>query len=497
MAKVIILAGLGYGDEGKGTTTDWLCRETKAKLVVRYNGGAQCAHNVVETLAHERHHTFAQFGSGTFANVPTHISRHMLINPLALESEWRHLNSLKARMQITIDRDCVVTTPYHVAANRIREMARAQLEGSRHGSCGMGIGETRKDHLDFGDDVLFVRDFCDKKTLRRKLSWVRDLKHEQLKSIACTTTLNAEMEREWSVLNDADLIENLAEDYDIFDDYQDIVDRTWLDEQLLDRGTIIFEGAQGVLLDEVYGFQPHTTWTNTTFDNAYDLIGPHGYDVFRLGVVRAYMTRHGAGPFVTEDERFTKLSEHDHNKHGDWQQGFRSGAFDCVATQYAIDILGGVDGIVMTNVDRLWRYSNCDPVPVCGWYEGDVDPSMFSLDGKYYNRIIPKKPEDYPYQEKITRELKKAKPVYDAIHVETVKGGISYAEHVTRGLGVPLVGVSYGPTEAHKQSCDPNFAKRFFETSPSASEGSHRLNSASSKVGSLSSAAGQRASKRF
>ena len=74
MATVVLLAGLGFGDEGKGTVTDYLVRTHSAKMVVRYNGGAQAAHNVV--LPDGRHHTFAQFGSGTFVpGVRTHLSR--------------------------------------------------------------------------------------------------------------------------------------------------------------------------------------------------------------------------------------------------------------------------------------------------------------------------------------------------------------------------------------------------------------------------------------
>ena len=91
MAQVLLLAGLGFGDEGKGTCTDWLVREHKSQLVVRYNGGSQAAHNVVDG---DKHHTFAQFGSGTLAGAKTYLSRFMLVEPLSLMREASALRDL-------------------------------------------------------------------------------------------------------------------------------------------------------------------------------------------------------------------------------------------------------------------------------------------------------------------------------------------------------------------------------------------------------------------
>ncbi|TDB72357.1 adenylosuccinate synthetase, partial [Actinomadura sp. KC216] len=152
----VIVVDLGFGDAGKGTVVDHLCSTRPAFLggrpprppgergvatVVRFNGGAQAAHNVV--LDDGRHHTFAQFGSGTFTpGVRTHLSRFMLVDPLALAAEADHLRALgvaDALDRLTADRDALLTTPYHRAANRARETARG---AARHGSCGMGIGET-------------------------------------------------------------------------------------------------------------------------------------------------------------------------------------------------------------------------------------------------------------------------------------------------------------------------------------------------------------------
>ena len=89
MSEHVIVADLGYGDAGKGTVVDWLCATRPVHAVIRFNGGAQAAHNVV--LPDGRHHTFAQFGSGTLRGVPTHLSRFVVVDPLALSAEAAHL----------------------------------------------------------------------------------------------------------------------------------------------------------------------------------------------------------------------------------------------------------------------------------------------------------------------------------------------------------------------------------------------------------------------
>lgn len=146
----LVVADLGFGDAGKGSSVDFLVRAYKAHTVVRYNGGAQAGHNVVTQDG--RQHVFAQFGSGTFVpGVQTHLSRHMLVNPVSMLDEEEHLCSLSvsdAFHRTTIDEEALIITPFHQAANRLREYARGK---DRHGSCGRGIGETMTDALRWPD----------------------------------------------------------------------------------------------------------------------------------------------------------------------------------------------------------------------------------------------------------------------------------------------------------------------------------------------------------
>src|SRR3954471_16685245 len=124
--RAIVIVDLGFGDAGKGLLTDYLVRRTGARMVVRYNGGAQAGHNVVAPDG--RHHTFAQFGSGTFVpGVRTFLSRDVVVHPSALPREELALRSAGVTdgfERLSISADALVITPYHQALGRMRELAR-------------------------------------------------------------------------------------------------------------------------------------------------------------------------------------------------------------------------------------------------------------------------------------------------------------------------------------------------------------------------------------
>ena len=122
MTGHLAVVDLGYGDAGKGTVVDALCASGPVTAVIRFNGGAQAAHNVITPQG--RHHTFAQFGSGTFQGVPTHLSRFVVVDPLALAAEAAALGN--PFHLLTVDGDALLATPWHRAANRDRERRRAQ-----------------------------------------------------------------------------------------------------------------------------------------------------------------------------------------------------------------------------------------------------------------------------------------------------------------------------------------------------------------------------------
>ncbi|ARF54098.1 adenylosuccinate synthetase [Streptomyces gilvosporeus] len=419
-----IVVDLGYGDAGKGTVVDRLCARPPGAepvtAVVRFNGGAQAAHNVV--TADGRHHTFAQFGSGTFSGVATHLSRLMLVDPLALAAEARHLAGLGVPAPLallTVDRRALLTTPYHAAANQARERARGT---ARHGSCGMGIGETAAYALAHPADAPTAGDAASRTELRRKLTLLRDRLTDELGPLG------------------APPVDACLDAFAAFAGQVTLVDERYL-PRLLRRGPVVFEGAQGVLLDEWYGFHPYTTWSTTTFEGAETLLAeadrPHGA-ALRLGVVRTYTTRHGPGPLVTEDPALTASLPEPHNGHGRWQGAFRAGHFDAPAHRYAVEVCGGVDGLAVTHLDAPSRHSGLGIVR--GYHTADGGPM---------SRIpaAADAPGDLDRQQRLTDVLLTARP--DAAQ-SPGRDPHTWTEALTEALSAPVLMESYGPTTADK-----------------------------------------------
>ncbi|WP_280400014.1 adenylosuccinate synthetase [Nocardia carnea] len=326
----LIVVDLGFGDAGKGATVDWLCAPGTGldiAAVVRFNGGAQAAHNVV---AGDRHHTFAQFGSGTFSGVPTHLSGHVLVEPLALAAEAENLASLGVPdplSLLSIDAAALLTTPIHIAANRAREDARGP---ARHGSCGLGIGETASYALRY--DAPRVADCHRPDVLRNKL---RALAAHYRPLLGTSTHTHEPVDALVEVYREFGRAVRITGDGEL--------------RRLARRGRLVFEGAQGVLLDEWRGFPPHTTWSTAEPRNARGLLTGIGATGSVLGVTRTYTTRHGAGPLPTEDPDL-RIPEV-HNTHGRYQGPFRRGRLDTVLLRYAVQVCGGIDGLVLNHLD--------------------------------------------------------------------------------------------------------------------------------------------------
>lgn len=445
----ILIADLGYGDAGKGSIVDYLSRVTNAHTVVRYNGGAQAAHNVITPDG--RHHTFAQFGSGAFVpGIRTHLSRFMMVHPLAILAEERHLRSLgvlNAFERVSIEREALVTTPFQQSANRLKEIGRGD---GRHGSCGMGIGETMSDWLTYGSQALVAGDLSDRQTVRKKLQFVRDAKIGQLEGMLGTLQAMAQASHDLKVLYDPELIETTADIYLYFSRLVSIVEQGYLGKLLREPGSTIFEGAQGVLLDEWYGFYPYNTWSTLTYKNAETLLDENHFDGDRLklGLIRAYATRHGAGPFVTEDKWLTTQLPDYHNCHNAWQREFRVGYLDLVALRYALAVTGRADGLVMTNLDRINRIL---PWRICDRYEHPAAhehaEDYFDVHGPFVTDIkVPADPTNLARQEELTQLLLQMTPVYSDCQNAKNK----YIEFVSEKLNVPVAITSAGPTALEK-----------------------------------------------
>ena len=442
----VIVVDLGYGDAGKGTVVDWLCaqrtrgmegmRGTQGRpvqAVVRFNGGAQAAHHVLAPNGVP--HAFAQFGSGTFTQgTRTFLSRFMLVDPLALVAEAEHLKSLGVCDPfglIAIDRDALLTTPYHRAANRAREKARGD---GRHGSCGVGIGETASYALAYPQDAPRAADMTTPRVLERKLALLRDRLTKELAGLNGMRELA-------SLPEPRTVIDGTPPTADVAAVYRTVADRVTLTgdgylTSLLRTGPVVFEGAQGVLLDEWRGFHPYTTWSTTTFENAETLLRESGNETeaTRLGVTRTYQTRHGPGPFPTEDPAL--LIAERHNANGRWQGRFRLGHLDALALGYAAEVVGGVDEIALTHLDCAEDHEG--ELRICRAYD---------LPGRRVPRIDLGPPRDLDYQESLTGTLLKACPVYDPAERVTAA---DWPDAVAEILRAPVSVVSRGPALTDK-----------------------------------------------
>jgi adenylosuccinate synthase len=272
--------GANFGDCGKGLIVDYLANHLT--LVVRFNGGAQAGHTVVtpEGRRHEFHHV----GAGTFRGATTLLSRFFIVNPLLYAREHAALGKIRPPF---VDRHCRVTTPLDMLVNVAVE---AQRGDRRHGSCGVGVNETvtrceqEADRLTVGQltraswsDVLdrmyvhHVRRAAVLGVPHVPFSEAQNLFIRWRQDVRCLLTSSL-----------------LVDDASLLGDYD---------------GPVVFEGAQGLRLDEQAPGFPHVTRSRTGLTNVLALLQNAGRELEPLDVTyvtRCYLTRHGAGPLAGE-----------------------------------------------------------------------------------------------------------------------------------------------------------------------------------------------------
>lgn len=422
-----IVVGLGFGDEGKGTIVDALCAKDDYGFVVRFSGGPQAAHNVV--LDDGRHHTFSQFGSGTFSGTRTILSRFMLVNPFNLIKEADALQQkigYDPMELLFISENSLVITPYHVEANRLREKARGK---DRHGSCGQGVGETQKFALDHPDLALRMGDLrrLTTRAIMTRLEHIRDLL-----SISVGTRL-VHVPTAWETAS--------GFRYALQDRPFRIVTDEWISSAIKARACV-FEGSQGVLLDENRGFHPYTTWATTGPDNAYTLLveakGTALNDIETIGVLRTYHTRHGAGPFPTE--LLGMGLEEKHNDWGEYQGNWRTGILDLNMVKYAREVSGPLDYVAVTHMDVHYPF-------VIPCYGKELDAEIF--DNRGIGDIL-------EVQERMTKKLMdisvRDMERFDGISpLSQVKNSTEISELIADRLGAPVKIRSWGAERRKKE----------------------------------------------
>ena len=267
-ARVVI--GANFGDEGKGLITDYLCHQG-AGIVVRFNGGAQAGHTVVRPDG--RRHVFHHFGSGSFEGVPTYLSQFFLVNPICFYRELDELKAIGLRPTVYAHPDCLVTTFADMMINQELEDRRGD---KRHGSVGMGIGETIE-RAGVPELRITMADLWNgSRSLERKVA-------ETCDKYATFRTGRPIQDAGKMIEGFLKCCEALANDVHPLG--------------IAQCKDPVFEGAQGLLLDQNNKeFFPHVTRSNTGMQNVRVLCSQAGIDdIDAYYVSRTYLTKHGAG----------------------------------------------------------------------------------------------------------------------------------------------------------------------------------------------------------
>ena len=293
--------GLGFGDEGKGLTTNYLCLLNPKALVVRYSGGQQAGHTVV---LDGKRHVFSNFGSGSLNGNSTYWSKYCTVDPFGIYNEMQLLLKAGITPTLYIDAKCPITTPLDKNYNQM-----SIGEDMRNGTCGVGVGTTlareEKFHSILFQDLFFPS--------------VLDIKLDLLAKNYYPNRLRVQ------------------EQIDVFKHCVNyIVNCPTIH---ISGGfpqnfkNVIFEGSQGLLLDQHYGFFPHVTRSNTGSTNIREML----FCPEIWCITRAYQTRHGNGPMTNQDIKHKiELNPLETNVFNNFQGEFKVSLLDLDLLEYGI-----------------------------------------------------------------------------------------------------------------------------------------------------------------
>jgi len=350
-ARGVVALGTQWGDEGKGKVVDWLT--DRAAAVVRFQGGHNAGHTLVidgeKTVLHLIPSGILREGVQSF------IGNGVVVSPAALVEEMAGLEKrgVPVGERLRVSAACPLILPWHIALDRERDQARA---ARALGTTGRGIGPAYEDKA--ARRALRLGDALDEAGFRAELEALLDyhnfvLEHyHRARPLALAAVLD-------------EVVPALARIAPLLEDVPERL------AELHERGeALLFEGAQGTLLDIDHGTYPFVTSSNTTAGAAAtgSGVGPHVID-YVLGITKAYTTRVGAGPFPTEldDEVGRHLGRRGCEFGATTGRPRRCGWLDAVALRRAVR-LNGVSGLCMTKLDVL---DGIDPVRICVAYRVD------------------------------------------------------------------------------------------------------------------------------
>jgi len=381
MNNSIAILGAQWGDEGKGKIVDLLTE--KCDAVVRFQGG----HNAGHTLVVDGKTTVLHLiPSGILhEKVKCIIGNGVVLSLEALSEEIEIIkkNNINVEDKLLISDGCPLILPIHIELDKAREKKKGK---GKIGTTGRGIGPAYEDKI--SRRGIRLGDLSNKSTLLEKVSEILDYHNFILKNYySCSTYSKNEV------------YENLLTYYDLYSQF--IIDvPQYINKAFNENKKIVFEGAQGALLDIDHGTYPFVTSSNTTVGGIFTGSGVSPKNLnYILAIVKAYTTRVGSGPFMTElfDDDGKKLSKRGHEFGATTGRERRCGWLDLVALKRSI-IINGYTGICLTKIDVLDEF---EKIKVCINYENNK-PVYKTFDGwmidisqiKNYNDL-PEKAKEY------------------------------------------------------------------------------------------------------
>ncbi|MGY8938091.1 MAG: adenylosuccinate synthase [Alphaproteobacteria bacterium] len=344
----VVVVGSQWGDEGKGKIVDWLSE--RAEVVVRFQGGHNAGHTlVIDGVTYK----LSLLPSGVVRSGKVSvIGNGVVIDPWALMDEIKRLREMKVDLtpdSLIVAENASLILPLHGNLDRARE---AQAGKAKIGTTGRGIGPAYEDKI--GRRAIRVCDLEDEAILDNKIEHLLSHHNAILRGLGENEIDGVALRRELSI---------------IAPDILAFAGSAW---QFLDNASakgqrILFEGAQGAMLDVDHGTYPYVTSSNTGAGQAASGSGfPVGGLGFVLGITKAYTTRVGSGPFPTEltDEVGQRLGERGREFGTVTNRQRRCGWFDAVMVRQAVKV-SGIDGIAFTKLDVL---DGLETLKICTGY---------------------------------------------------------------------------------------------------------------------------------
>jgi adenylosuccinate synthase len=423
MAKNVVVVGTQWGDEGKGKIVDWLTDH--AQGVVRFQGGHNAGHTLViggkKTVLHLVPSGILRQG------VTCYIGNGVVLSPDALIHELEELNGagIDAEARLKISEACPLILPYHQALDMARELAKG---AKKIGTTGRGIGPAYEDKV--ARRALRLQDLMRPKRFAEKLAEILDYHNFVLKNYLGADAVDFQKVLE-AAMSVAPRLTRMVAD----------VPRALYDAHKA-GANLLFEGAQGTLLDIDHGTYPYVTSSNCVAGAAAAGagVGP-GMLHYVLGITKAYTTRVGGGPFPTElydaVDKLDPIGKHmatrGHEFGATTGRARRCGWFDAAALKRSIQI-NGVSGLCVTKLDVL---DGLEEMKICTGYR---------IDGRFSD-ILPVGADD----------LERCEPVYESmagwsdstVGVKTLVGlpaaARAYIKRMEEVCGVPVDMISTGP----------------------------------------------------